>query len=66
MSEGDYALALVTQSTLAELSDGATLSGVRDLTVSADGRSEAGAEARMGARGGDVALAPASPSRCPP
>ena len=53
------ALNLITDRTSAEIADGGTLTGGRDVTLAATATNAAVTEARMGAAGGDVALSPA-------
>ena len=53
------ALNLVTDKTSAEIADGVSLTGARNVTLTATAADAAVTEARMGAKGGDVALAPA-------
>ena len=52
------ALNLITDRTGAEIADGGTLTGGRDVTLAATATDAAVTEARMGAAGGDVALSP--------
>ncbi|MFK4837878.1 beta strand repeat-containing protein, partial [Microbacterium sp. ZW T2_14] len=53
------ALNLITDRTSSEVSDGVSLTGARHVTLTATATDAAVTEARMGAKGGDVALAPA-------
>uniref|UniRef100_UPI0032217262 beta strand repeat-containing protein n=1 Tax=Microbacterium sp. TaxID=51671 RepID=UPI0032217262 len=53
------ALALVTDTTTATIGDNVSLTGARDLILTATATDAASAEARMGAKGGKVALSPA-------
>src|SRR6185437_8154572 len=53
------ALALVTDTTSASLGNGGALTSAKNLTLSSTAVDSATAEARMGAAGGKVALAPA-------
>ncbi len=57
------ALNLITDTTTATLDDGISLTGAANVTLSSTAGDAAITEAKMGAAGGKVDIAPASPSR---